>query len=615
VTQAPARPLSRSFAHRRWLAGLMAGVGLLAGGALQAKPVAHHAAHPVAAAAPAPATPPKLLVAIAVDQFSADLFAQYRQHYSAGMARLLTGAVFPSGFQSHAATETCPGHSTLLTGVHPARSGIIANNWYDTAAARPDKRIYCAEDDHHPDSDSKNPIVSAVHLKVPTLGEMMKARWPESRNVAVSVKDRAVMMMGGHQTDAAYWLVARGFETYHNQPIGNEALDENASILALLNKGAPAFTPPAWCAPRDRAITTRNGAGVVPSPAALADGPTVVGKGRFALDAGDADGFKVSPRADAATLDLALRLVRAMKLGKGAAPDLLSVSLSATDYIGHAYGTEGMEMCIQQNQLDLALGAFFAQLDALGLDYAVVLTADHGGLDIPERLEDQADPAARRAAAGLSSFALNEDIARELGLTAFLPRREADGTLAIAQPAYPKQLVYAESAFGDYFITHELSEEQRQKVQALLVAKLKASPLVAHVWTKAEIASFPIAHGNPQDWTMEERVRASWDAQRSGDVFSVLKRTVVPIPEPRPGYTATHGSPWDYDRRVPMLFWRRGYTGFEQPQPVETVDIAPSLAALVGLAEPDGTFDGRCLDLDGGAKNTCEGAAAVPSRH
>ena len=85
----------------------------------------------------------------------------------------------------------------------------------------------------------------------------------------------------------------------------------------------------------------------------------------------------------------------------------------------------------------------------------------------------------------------------------------------------------------------------------------------------------------------------------------LLDRAVVPIPAAGPGYVATHGSPWDYDRRVPMLFWRRGMAGFEQPAPVETVDIAPTLAALLRLNITDGDFDGRCLDLDGGQGNTC----------
>ena len=118
---------------------------------------------------------PDLIVAISVDQFSADLFQEYRQHFTGGFKRLTDGVVFPSGYQSHAATETCPGHSTILTGDHPSRTGIIANHWIDLHAAREDKNVYCAEDESVPGSNSDAYTVSDKHLKVPTLGEMMKA--------------------------------------------------------------------------------------------------------------------------------------------------------------------------------------------------------------------------------------------------------------------------------------------------------------------------------------------------------------------------------------------------------------------------------------------------------
>src|SRR6476646_3456117 len=91
--------------------------------------------------------PPRLLVVISIDQFSADLFDQYRPQFTAGLARLAGGTVFRNGYQSHAATETCPGHSTILTGDHPARTGIISNLWIDQSAARTDKSVYCAEDE------------------------------------------------------------------------------------------------------------------------------------------------------------------------------------------------------------------------------------------------------------------------------------------------------------------------------------------------------------------------------------------------------------------------------------------------------------------------------------
>ena len=106
---------------------------------------------------------------------------------------------------------------------------------------------------------------------------------------------------------------------------------------------------------------------------------------------------------------------------------------------------------------------------------------------------------------------------------------------------------------------------------------------------------------------VRDRVRASFDPARSGDVVGLLDRAIVPIAVPGKGYAATHGSVWDYDRRVPLLFWRKGLAPFEQSAPVETVDIAPSLFAMLKLKVPDGAFDGRCLDLDAGAGNTCGG--------
>ena len=121
-----------------------------------------------------------------------------------------------------------------------------------------------------------------------------------------------------------------------------------------------------------------------------------------------------------------------------------------------------------------------------------------------------------------------------------------------------------------------------------------------------ELAATPTPSGSPQDWNLRDRARASFDPERSGDVVVLLDRAVAPIPFPAKGYTATHGSAWDYDRRVPLMFWRKGINGFEQPAPVETVDIAPTLAAVLGLKVPDGSFDGRCLDLDGSEGNSCQ---------
>src|SRR4029453_1406237 len=154
-----------------------------------------------AVAAQQPAQPPKLIVAISVDQFSAALWDEYRPHFTAGLARLGSGVAFRNGYQSHNATETCPGHSTILTGSHPSRTGIIANIWYDLGQQRSDKAVYCAEDERVPGSSTLSYTVSPLHLLVPTLGEWIKGQYPASRNVAVAGKDRAAVMMTGHKAD------------------------------------------------------------------------------------------------------------------------------------------------------------------------------------------------------------------------------------------------------------------------------------------------------------------------------------------------------------------------------------------------------------------------------
>jgi len=161
---------------------------VVAAGILSAAGAAH--------AAPPPAAP-KLVVAISVDQFSLDLFQRYRPTFSGGLKRLSAGVVY-AGYQSHAATETCPGHSTLLTGMHPSHTGIVANSWYDRTRA---STVYCVSVDGVADPEAKG----SAKLKVDTLGDWLKRARPGGRSIAVSGKDRAAIMMAGHHPDAVYW--------------------------------------------------------------------------------------------------------------------------------------------------------------------------------------------------------------------------------------------------------------------------------------------------------------------------------------------------------------------------------------------------------------------------
>ncbi|WP_305095753.1 alkaline phosphatase family protein [Croceibacterium aestuarii] len=516
---------------------------------------------------------PKLIVAVVVDQFSADQFAQYRQHYTGGLRRLSEGVVFPSGYHGQAATETCPGHGAIMTGANPARSGIIANSWIDQRIGRADKVVYCAEDETAAGSDHQHYVESARHLLVPTLGERIRAVEPASRNVAVSGKDRAALMLGGKTADAVYFWKRGRFTTTPERTSAQAVAEVNSRLAPEFAAPAQAMAVPEWCRHLEREIPVT--------------GTLSVGTGHFAR-AGGADGaFRTSPALDRWTIEVAEKLVEAMRLGQDEATDVLNVSLSANDYVGHAFGNQGVEMCIQQAALDRSLGGLFDFLDAKGIDYAVVLTADHGGHDIPERIDMQGDPAAGRIDPQLNARDVGAAIAAELGL----------------DPALPAPLLGGPA--GDYHVNRGLPAEVQARVKAAAIKRLGAFPQVAAVFDADELAAHPVPSGPVDEWSLEDRARASFYAPRSGDIVVLLKQAVTPIARPVPGAVATHGSPWDYDRRVPILFWRKGLAGFEQPLPVRVVDIAPTLAALAGVAIPEGEVDGRCLDLDAGPASTC----------
>lgn len=563
---------------------LLAGVALAlaaANPAIARKPMAKPASPP-AAAAPAAARP-KLIVAIAIDQFSADLFAEYRNHFTGGLKRLTQGVAFPAGYQSHAATETCPGHSTILTGSRPARNGIIANNWIDLEAQRGDKRVYCAEDETVDGSSSDNYTQSPVHLKVPALGDRLKKVSPRSRVVAVAGKDRAAIMMGGHAPDEIWWWNGkRQFISYAGKAEPAAIMAANAAIDQALTTGIPAQPLSPVCTAKIDPVELKPlpGRGDPNAPS------KIVGNAPGDIEPGNAAGFTASPALDGATLNIATQMATDMKLGEGEATDLLIVGLSATDYVGHSYGTEGPEMCSQLLAADARLGRFFDALDQRDISYAVVLTADHGGHDLPERNRLRALGAAERADAGLTPAALNEKVTEALGLEGFYIT--GDG-----------------SPFGDYYIAHGLPKAQHEAILAKAREILLQSPQVEAVFSAAEIAAVSRPQRPASEWTLLERASTSYDKARSGDFYVVLKPYVTPIPDGSGRYSATHGSIWDYDRRVPMLFWWKGMTGFEQPNPVETVDILPTLASLIGLDVPAGEIDGRCLDLIAGPASNC----------
>ena len=522
-------------------------------------------AAPAEPAKPLSPTAPKLIVAISVDQFSADLFDEYRPVLLGGIGRLARGTAFRNGYQGHNATETCPGHSTIMTGSRPSRTGIIANYWYDLDQQRSDKGVYCSEDERVAGSSSTNYTVSPYHLRVPTFGDLLKHAQPGARNVAVAGKDRAAIMMGGRALDQRWYWDGKTYVTdLQGKVIPKAVTATRTAVAQAIATERPALEMPALCQSKSRVVPIEGGG-------------APVGGGNFARKAGDARSFRASPEFDGATLALAAALIDEMKLGHGPSTDVISVGLSATDYVGHAYGTEGAEMCLQLFSLDRDLGDFFHHLDAQGIDYLVMLTADHGGQDIPERKRLAGVAGAARVPAALSAPEMGKVIAAELGL---------------------KGPVLYGDAFGDMYVDHALTPADRAKALAAAVAAYRAQPMVEAVFTHQQLKAAPAPKGSPDQWSLIERARASFDDERSGDFVVLLKRDITPIADTK-SYVSTHGSPWDYDRRVPILFWRKGMAAANRNESIETADIMPTLAASIGLSIDSSKIDGECVSVQG----------------
>jgi predicted AlkP superfamily pyrophosphatase or phosphodiesterase len=536
----------------------------------------------IATQAPAqPAAPPRLLVVISVDQFSADLWDEYRPQFTAGLARLGSGAAFRNGYQSHATTETCLGHSTILTGDHPSRTGIIGNVWFDPKAPRTDKTIYCAEDESFAGSNSSHYTVSPKHLRVPAFGDLLKQSSPASLNVAVAGKDRAAVMMGGHAPDQRWYWDGKQFATDRaNAPVPASVTAVNQVMAGVLASASPPLQPTPFCAAKARVFP-------------IAGGGKPVGGGTLGRAAGDAAGLRASPQFDGAVLALAARLVEELKLGRDSAPDVLSVGLSATDYVGHTFGPGGQEMCLQLLELDREIGDFLAQLDRSGLDYAVVLTADHGGLDIPERLRAKGVADAAWVDPALSAERVAQAVA--------------------AKTALKGPIIVFGGPSGDIYLDPALNAADRRKATDALLATYRSHPQVDAVFTRDEIARTAVPTGSPLKWSILQRVRASFDSERSGDLYVVLKPHIQPIVDTS-RYVATHGSPWDYDRRVPVLFWRKGMAAAPSDAAVDTVDIMPTLAAWTGLWIEPGSIDGRCLGMVPGVSCPATPVSSAPEK-
>ena len=548
-------------------------LALLAGAALPA--MAQQAALPVAATAAAERAAPALVVTIVVDQLSANLFNQYRSQFTGGLKTLADqGLVSINGYQTHGVTVTCAGHSTVLTGVHPTHSGIPANDWIDTTTG---EETYCLAAPQNTLAHGKNTDNGPVgpdQLKASTLGDWLKTVSPNSRVFGISGKDRGAINLAGHKGDGAFWLTNDfGFTTYVEP--GQSAETKLAPVAAINARMIERFSreAPVWNYTNDACRRL--------------EGQWVIGGQTFnsTLPPAD-DALDGSPMLDELTLEGAAVLLDEQQLGRRGVTDMLGVSLSATDRIGHGYGTQGPEMCEQMLRLDAALGVFLDKLSTIPGGVIVTLTADHGGSDFPERSSVEGYPAAGRVDRALMPR-VNDALKARFKLDANPLVSSAGGLIVVDKDK------------------KSLAEPLRSQVLAAAVELLNAEPQVALAVSRDELLAEPLpVSDNPEELSLRQRLRLSAVAGRSPDIMRSYQPGLTGSGRVG-GAISSHGSPWDYDRRVPIIFWWPGANGQERFLPMRTIDIAPTLAHLIGV-KPTDTVDGRCMDMPQFATGRCE---------
>ncbi|MFZ1376495.1 MAG: alkaline phosphatase family protein [Geothrix sp.] len=516
---------------------------------------------------------PKLVVVISIDQFSSELMQTYGPELTQGIARLRReGVFFTEAYHDHGFTETGPGHSVLLSGRFPANTGIVENRWLDRATG---KVVNCVEDAgtralHAPAQASS----SNERFLGDGLGDWLQAQVPGSRVFSVSGKDRAAILMAGRRPTGVYWFTgAAGFSTSttYGDHLPTWLMRYDRSLSERIGTDSWLWSKdPGTLEGRSGqwtvgALTVRNGTL-----------PRLIQGAGMPVDSGFEGRFRRTPFLDTVTLEAAEALLEGEKLGRGPATDLLAISFSATDYIGHRYGILSTEMRDQMHRLDRTLGRLLDRLQRRHPGAWVVLSADHGGLDLPEALLEQGLPA-RRALAEPFISALQADLRATF---------KVDADLVLANPE-ANNLYLVEA-------TVQAARLQRRAVLQAAQAWLRARPEVADAFTAEELAATdPAPTDSPRHSSLRGLLRRSFHPARSGDILVAFKPMVV-MNTPTPDYITGHGTPNAYDRRVPLIFWGP-WKGGHRREPVRTVDLAPTLARELGLKP--GAVDGKVLDL------------------
>jgi len=506
-----------------------------------------------------PAAKPKLILVLSIDQMRFDYLTRFDSLFKGGFRRLLDqGAVFTEARYRHANTETGPGHAVILSGRHASHSGIIANSWYDSFLK---KSINVVEDPVQSPVGGQGRGASPVNFIGFNLCDVLKYKSPSSRVVGVSLKDRSAILMAGRRADAAYWYENAGgnfiTSTYY--------MKAAPAWLTAWNNGhfPDKFSGKSWTRLLDDETLYEKYAGKdavegewdrkdIVFPHAIRGKPP---EARFY------DDFRRTPFADEMTLGVALEAMKAHELGTDNDTDILAVGFSATDIIGHTYGASSQEIMDQMLRLDLTLQRLFQEVDTrVGLsETLVVLSADHGSMPLVEALQAKGIQAKREKPEALMT-----------------PLKQ------VLQSRFPGiDGIVANFEFPNVYLDESViarNRLDRHEIETTISKALMSTGLVEAVYTQDQL----LQNDSPQDKYFQ-LFRNSFFQPRSPHIIVLLKQYIYM--DERPGGTG-HGTPYEYDRHIPVIFMGPGIKPGKYDEHCGPEDIAPTLAKLLALDYP-----------------------------
>ena len=514
---------------------------------------------------------PKLVVGIVVDQMRYDYLTRfYNKFGKGGFKRMIReGFNCKNNHFNYVPTYTGPGHASIYTGTTPKYHGIISNNWYDKAIKT---MVYCVQDDSVQSVGTKDVSgkMSPHRMKTTTFGDENRL-FTEMRGktIGISIKDRAAILPAGHASNAAYWFLGKGeghwiSSTFYMDKLPKWVNDFNASgdAKSYLKVWNTLYDIKTYSESDDDLNSFEGG---------------FVGKNTatfpYDLNAlknqnGGYDILKSTPYGNDLTADFAIAAIDGEHLGRDKITDILTVSFSCTDYVGHNFGVNSKEVEDTYLRLDLTLERLFNALDKkVGKgEYTVFLTADHGAVNVPSYLQSVKIPAGY-----LNSSEMWQKFS------------------TFMKDTFKTTDLIENISNGQIFLNREKIKEMDldlDDVEETIVDEIIKYDHIDKVYSGHTMSKTSFTTG------IEELLQKGFSQKRSGDIIIVLD----------PGYVSysktgsTHGTGFDYDTHVPLLFFGKGISHGQTLQKTEITDIAPTISALLGISFPNGTI-GKPLEF------------------